>query len=65
MLTSLQNPLVKHIRKLHRPQGRRQAHQCLLEGTHLVEVACQVNYPLITVCCTPHWQSTHAPLFTL
>ncbi len=63
MLTSLQNPLVKQIRKLHRPQGRREQGLCLLEGTHLVQEACQSNYPLATVCCTPDWQADYPSLY--
>ncbi|MGL4502148.1 MAG: TrmH family RNA methyltransferase, partial [Planktothrix sp.] len=39
MLTSLQNPLVKQIRKLHQAKGRKEHQLFLLEGTHLVEAA--------------------------
>ncbi|MBE9125895.1 MULTISPECIES: TrmH family RNA methyltransferase [unclassified Coleofasciculus] len=63
MLTSTQNPLVKDIRKLHRTKGRRQQQLMLLEGTHLVAEACAVNYPLVTVCCTPEWLQTHPQLW--
>lgn len=63
MLTSLQNPLVKQLRKLHRPKERREQHLFLLEGTHLIEEACQVNHPLALVCCTPNWQETHLDLW--
>ncbi len=63
MLTSLQNPLVKQLRKLHRPQGRREQGLCLLEGTHLIQEACQADYPLATVCCTPEWQTAHPLLY--
>lgn len=59
MLTSLQNPLVKQIRKLHSTKERHKQELCLLEGTHLLQEACQVNYPLVTVCCTPEWQMSH------
>lgn len=59
MLTSLQNPLVKQIRKLHSTKERHKQELCLLEGTHLLQEACQVNYPLVTVCCTPEWQISH------
>ncbi len=62
MLTSLQNPLVKQIRKLHQAKGRKEQQLFLLEGTHLVEAACAVEYPLTTVCCTPVWQERHQPL---
>ncbi|MCG6134747.1 MAG: RNA methyltransferase [Nostoc sp. LLA-1] len=63
MLTSLQNSLVKQIRKLHSTKERHQQQLCLLEGTHLLQEACAVNYPLVTVCCTPQWQTTHASLW--
>ena len=63
MLTSIQNPLVKQIRKLHRAKGRQQQQLCLLEGTHLLEVACTVDYPLVTVCCTLDWYSHHPQLW--
>lgn len=35
----------------------------LLEGTHLLEAACTMNYPLVTVCCTPEWQERHQQLW--
>jgi len=63
MLTSLQNPLVKQIRKLHNAKERREQQLFLLEGTHLLEEACAVNHPLATVCCTPHWQERHPQLW--
>lgn len=63
MLTSLQNPLVKQMRKLHSAKERREQHVFLLEGTHLLEEACGVDYPLVTVCCTPEWQERHQQLW--
>jgi RNA methyltransferase, TrmH family len=63
MLTSIQNPLVKQIRKLHNAKGRREQQLFLLEGTHLLEEACAVDYPLIAVCYTPEWQERHQPLW--
>ncbi len=65
MLTSLQNPLIKQIRKLHTAKGRRHYQQFILEGTHLVEAACTVSYPLEVVCCTPDWQQQHQSLWEL
>ncbi|MEL7477257.1 MAG: RNA methyltransferase, partial [Cyanobacteria bacterium J06555_12] len=35
MLTSLQNPTVKQLRKLQQPKERRKQAVLLLEGTHL------------------------------
>ena len=63
MLTSTQNPLVKQIRKLHSAKGRREQQLFLLEGTHLLEEACAVDYPLVTVCFTHEWQERHQQLW--
>lgn len=63
MLTSLQNSLVKQIRKLHSAKERHQQGLFLLEGTHLLEEALAVGYPLETVCCTPDWQAAHQALW--
>ena len=46
MLTSLQNPLIKQIRKLQAAKQRREQGLFLLEGTHLLEEAIAVGYPL-------------------
>lgn len=63
MLTSLQNPLIKEIRKLHKAKGRKEQQLFLLEGTHLLEEACAVDYPLVTACCTTDWQARHQRLW--
>lgn len=63
MLTSLQNPLIKSIRKLHRTKGRRQQQQFLLEGTHLIQEACSVDYPLQVICHTEEWQQRYPALW--
>jgi TrmH family RNA methyltransferase len=63
VLTSLQNPLVKQIRKLHSTKERHKQQLFLLEGTHLLEEACAVNYPLETVCCTTQWEQAHPQLW--
>ncbi len=57
MLTSLQNPLVKHLRKLQQPKYRRSQQQFLLEGTHLLLEACAAGWPIDLVCFTPDWQA--------
>ena len=59
MLTSLQNPIVKQLRKLQQPKERRQQAVLLLEGTHLVEAACAANYPLQVLCYTEAWQQRY------
>ena len=63
ILTSLQNPLVKQMRKLHRAKERREQELFLLEGSHLLEEACAANCTLITVCCTPAWQTRYPQLW--
>lgn len=63
MITSVQNPLVKEIRKLHASKGRREQGFFLLEGTHLLEEACAQNHPLATVCYTSEWQERHPQLW--
>ncbi|MEA5570890.1 RNA methyltransferase [Calothrix sp. UHCC 0171] len=63
MLTSLQNPLVKQVRKLHSAKERHKQDLFLLEGTHLLEEACAVDYPLETLFCTQDWQTKHLQLW--
>ncbi|AFY77352.1 rRNA methylase [Pleurocapsa sp. PCC 7327] len=63
MITSLQNPLVKQMRKLHSSKGRREQHLFLLEGTHLLETACESNCSLATVCCTEQWRDRYPQLW--
>jgi len=63
MLTSLQNPLVKQLRKLHQAKQRQEQGAFLLEGTHLVEEAYATGWPLEVVCCTPEWCDRHPTLY--
>lgn len=63
MLTSLQNPLIKQMRKLHQPKGRREQQLFLLEGTHLLEEAYAARYPLAAVCYTLDWYNRHPELY--
>lgn len=62
MLTSVQNPLVKQLRKLQQVKGRREQQLFLLEGTHLIEEALATQYPLETVCYTPQWSDRYPHL---
>ncbi len=64
MITSLQNPLVKQMRKLHRAKERKKQNLILLEGTNLVEVVLQVNYSLVTVCYTSAWANRYGDLLS-
>jgi RNA methyltransferase, TrmH family len=63
MLTSLQNPTVKQLRKLQQPKERRAQGVLLLEGTNLIEAACAANYPLSMVCYTEAWQQRYPQLY--
>ena len=63
MITSLQNPLVKQLRKLHSAKERHKQDLFLLEGTHLLEEAFVVDYPLSAVCCTQQWLVQHESLW--
>lgn len=59
MITSVKNPLVKQLKKLHQAKGRREENQFLIEGTHLLQEAIAVDYSLDFVCCTPTWQEKY------
>jgi TrmH family RNA methyltransferase len=63
MLTSLQNPLVKQMRKLHRAKERREQSLFLVEGTHLIEAACTAGFSLETLCYTAAWQAKYPDLW--
>lgn len=65
MITSLQNPLVKQMRKLHSPKGRREQNLFLLEGTHLLETACENDCSLATLCYTQQWQQRYPQLLEI
>jgi RNA methyltransferase, TrmH family len=62
MLTSLQNPLIKDLRKLQNAKYRHQTDRLLLEGTHAIEEAQRANYPIDTVCATPTWGDRYPEL---
>jgi RNA methyltransferase, TrmH family len=63
MLTSLQNPLVKQLRKLHRARERREQNRLLLEGSHLIEEALAASWTFDTLCYTPDWQTRYPKLW--
>jgi len=63
MLTSLNNPTVKQLRKLQQPKERRKQDLLLLEGTHLIEAACAASYPLQVLCYTEAWQQRHGEIY--
>jgi len=63
VLTSLKNPLIKEVRKLQKTSERHRQNLCLLEGTNLLTVASQVDYPLTTVLATSPWQNKNYQLW--
>ncbi len=63
MLSSLQNPLIKNFRKLHKAKERHHQGCFLLEGTHLVQEAIATCWPIDVVCCTPAWQGRNPQLW--
>jgi len=63
LLSSLQNPLVKDLRKLHRAKIRRDRARVLLEGTNAIATACELQAPLDVLCATPEWQAKHPLLW--
>lgn len=64
MLSSLQNSWVKHVRKLRQAKARRIHQQFLLEGTHLLQEALAVGYPLIAVHHTVRWCDRNSDLIS-
>ncbi len=62
MLTSLQNPLIKGFRKLHKSRERRQQGLYLLEGTNLVEAAIANQFDFATVLFTEAWAEKYPAL---
>ncbi len=59
ILTSIQNPLIKQVRKLHRPKERAKQNLLLIEGTNLIEAACQADYKLDIIFYTDPWRENH------
>jgi len=62
MISSVQNPLIKQIRKLHRTRERQEQNLSLIEGTHLLETALAVNCSLETVFYTEKWRQRQGEL---
>lgn len=63
MLTSIKNPLVKQIRKLHHSKERHKQNLFLLEGTNLLEMVAKISYPLVNLCANEKWISLHPQLW--
>ncbi|MEO1519664.1 MAG: RNA methyltransferase [Cyanobacteria bacterium J06633_2] len=63
VISSIQNPLVKQFRKLHRPKERHRQGCFLVEGTHLIEEAIAAGWPLLSICHTALWQERNETLW--
>ncbi len=61
-IISTKNPLAKQFRKLHQAKERRRQNLFLLEGSHLLQEACAVGYPLSQVAVTESWCRRHGEL---
>ncbi|MCT0223610.1 RNA methyltransferase [Synechococcus sp. CS-1328] len=62
LIRSRRNPLVRSIRQLHQPRGRRDAGLLLLEGTHLLQEVLQLRLQPRDLLLTPRWEGSHPEL---
>jgi TrmH family RNA methyltransferase len=62
LLTSPKNPWIRKLRQLHRSKGRQEQGAFLVEGSHLIEEALRVGWPLQALCYTPEWAERHPHL---
>jgi RNA methyltransferase, TrmH family len=51
--------LIKQVRRLHRSKERQKQNLLLIEGTNLIEAACQADYNLDIIFYTERWQQNH------
>jgi len=63
LISSRRNPLVRQLRALHEPRGRREQGRLLLEGRHLLEEALRLRLQPDLVAATPAWIARHAELW--
>ncbi|MEB3351087.1 MAG: RNA methyltransferase [Cyanobacteriota bacterium] len=61
-ITSRRNPLVKQLRELHTPRGRRDQGLLLLEGTHLLQEVRRLQLQPRQLVATPAWLQAHPQL---
>jgi TrmH family RNA methyltransferase len=61
-IQSPRNPLIQHARRLQRAKERQHQQQFLVEGTHLVQEALAVGWPLTAILYTPTWKEKHTAL---
>jgi TrmH family RNA methyltransferase len=63
LISSRRNPLVRQLRALHEPRGRREQGLLLLEGRHLLEEALRLQLIPDLVAATPAWIARHEDLW--
>jgi TrmH family RNA methyltransferase len=61
-LTSRRNPLVRQLRELREPRGRREQGLLLLEGTHLLQEVLRLKLTPRLVLATSRWCASHGQL---
>jgi TrmH family RNA methyltransferase len=64
LISSRRNPLVRQLRQLHTPAGRRQEGLVLLEGTHLAQEVLRLGLQPRQLLCTPAWGEAHPGLLS-
>lgn len=62
LISSRRNPLVKRLRVLHTPAGRRASGLLLLEGTHLAQEVVRLGLRPVELVVTPAWAERQRPL---
>jgi TrmH family RNA methyltransferase len=62
LISSRRNPLVRQLRLLQTPSGRREAGLVLLEGTHLAQEVLRLGLQPRQLLCTPAWGEAHSGL---
>ena len=62
LISSRRNPLVRELRQLHTPAGRREAALLLLEGTHLAQEALRLGLRPRHLVTSARWGERQAPL---
>ena len=62
VITSRRNPLVRRLRELHQPRGRREQGLLLLEGTHLLQEVLRLGLQPDLLLATPAWLDRHPAL---
>lgn len=62
LITSRRNPLVKYLRALHTPRGRREHGAVLLEGGHLLQEVLRLGLRPEQLVATHDWLQAHPDL---